>query len=359
MKKLIQSIYSYLDSRFMLSGLMQFAKKKKVPEHKHSFWYYFGGICLFLFILQVLTGILLLLYYTPSVDSAHESINFIMSQVKFGWLMRSVHSWSANILVAAIFIHMFSSFFLKAYRSPRELTWITGFFLLLIFLAFGFSGYLLPWNELSFFATRVGTDIAGTLPLIGKSIKTFILGGTEVSGATISRFFWLHIGVLPLLTVIILGIHVLLVQILGMSKPIGIPENKVKEVPFFPNFILKDSLGWMIILALIGVLCVFFPWEIGQKADPFAATPIGIKPEWYFCFMFSTLKIIPAHIFSIEGEMIALFGFMIGGLLWMLVPFLDRNAAKERRSPIFSFMGWIVFLYIVVMTAVTYLLPGL
>jgi len=359
MKNLIQRIYSYLDSRFMISGLAQFAKKKKVPEHKHSFWYYFGGICLFLFILQVLTGILLLLYYTPSVDSAHESIHFIMSQVKFGWLMRSVHSWSANILIAAIFIHMFSSFFLKAYRSPRELTWITGFFLLLIFLAFGFSGYLLPWNELSFFATRVGTDIAGTLPLIGKSIKTFILGGPEVSGATISRFFWLHVGVLPLLTVAILGIHILLVQILGMSKPIGIPEHKVKEVPFFPNFILKDSLGWMIILALIGVLCVFFPWEIGQKADPFAATPIGIKPEWYFTFMFTTLKIIPPHILFLEGEMIAIFGFMIGGLLWMLVPFLDRNAAKERKSPVFSFIGWIIFLYIVVMTALTYFLPGL
>lgn len=359
MKNILQSIYFYLDTRFKLSALIQFAKKKKVPEHKHSFWYYFGGICLFLFILQVLTGILLLLYYTPSVDSAHESIQFIMSQVKFGWLMRSVHSWSANILIAAIFIHMFSSFFLKAYRSPRELTWITGFFLLLIFLAFGFSGYLLPWNELSFFATRIGSDIAGTLPLVGNHIKTFILGGTDVTGATISRFFWLHIGILPLLTVMILGIHVLLVQILGMSKPIGIPENKVKEVPFFPNFILKDSLGWMLILALIGVLCVFFPWEIGQKADPFAATPIGIKPEWYFTFMFSTLKIIPAHIFSIEGEMIAIFGFMIGGLLWMLVPFLDRNAAKERRSPVFSFIGWIVLLYIVVMTAVTYLLPGL
>jgi cytochrome b6 len=347
MKKLLQSIYSYLDSRFMVSGLMQFAKKKKVPEHKHSFWYYFGGICLFLFILQVLTGILLLLYYTPSVDSAHESIQYIMSQVKFGWLIRSVHSWSANILIGAIFIHMFSAFFLKAYRPPRELTWITGFFLLLIFLAFGFSGYLLPWNELSFFATQVGTDIAGTI------------GGSEVSGATMSRFFWLHIGILPLLTVIILGIHVLLVQILGMSKPIGIPEKEIKEVPFFPNFILKDSLGWMIILALIGVLCVFFPWEIGQKADPFAATPIGIKPEWYFTFMFTTLKIVPSHVFSIEGEVLAIFGFMIGGILLMLVPFLDRNAAKEKRSPVFSFIGWIVFLYIVVMTALTYLLPGL
>lgn len=359
MKKLIQSTYSYFDSRFKLSELAQFAQKKKVPEHKHSFWYYFGGICLFLFVIQVLTGIMLLLYYSPSIDSAHESIEYIMSQVKFGWLIRSVHSWTANILVGAIFIHMFSSFFLKAYRPPRELTWISGFFLLVIFLAFGFSGYLLPWNELSFFATRVGTDIAGTIPLIGKPIKTFILGGPEVSGATISRFFWLHVAVLPLFTTVFLGIHILLVQILGMSKPMGLPESQIKEVPFFPNFILKDSLGWMLILALIGVLCVFFPWEIGQKADPFAATPMGIKPEWYFTFMFTTLKIIPSHILFIEGEILAIFGFMLGGLFWMLVPLFDRNAKKEKRSPVFSFIGLIVLLYIIVMTALTYLLPGL
>jgi len=254
---------------------------------------------------------------------------------------------------------MFSSFFLKAYRPPRELTWISGFFLLLVFLAFGFSGYLLPWNELSFFATRVGTDIAGTIPLIGKAIKTFILGGPDVSGATITRFFWLHVAILPLFTFIILGVHVLLVQILGMSTPVGLPESQVKEVPFFPNFILKDSLGWMLILALIGVLCVFFPWEIGQKADAFAATPLGIKPEWYFTFMFTTLKIIPSHILFVEGEILAIFGFMIGGLFWMLVPLLDRNATKEKRSPVFSFIGLIIVLYIIVMTALTYLLPGL
>jgi len=359
MKKLVQRVYSYFDSVFRISDLLQFAQKKKVPEHKHSFWYYFGGICLFLFVIQVITGILLLLYYTPSLDSAHESIQYIMSQVKFGWLIRSVHSWSANIIIGAIFIHMFSAFFLKAYRTPRELTWISGFFLLLIFLFFGFSGYLLPWNELSFFATRVGTDIAGTIPLIGKHIKTFILGGPEVSGATISRFYWLHVAVLPLFTTIILGIHVLLVQILGMSKPVGLPKKEVREVPFFPNFILKDSLGWMIILALVGVLCVFFPWEVGQKADPFAPTPIGIKPEWYFTFMFTTLRLIPSHIFIFEGEILAIFGFMIGGLLWMLVPLLDRKAARERKSPVFSFLGWVIFLYIVVMTILTYALPGL
>ncbi len=358
MKKLFQNIYSYLDSRFKISDIVQFAKKKKVPEHKHSFWYYFGGICLFLFVLQVLTGIMLLLYYIPSIDSAHESIHFIMSQVKFGWLIRSVHSWSANILIGVIFIHMFSSFFMKAYRPPRELTWITGFFLLLIFMFFGFSGYLLPWNSLSLSATRVGAYIAETLPLIGPHIKSFLLGGSEVTGATISRFFWLHVAVLPLVTAVFLGIHVFLVQILGMSKPIGLAENKVREVPFFPNFILKDSLGWMLILALIGVLCVFFPWEIGQKADSFAPTPMGIKPEWYFTFMFTTLKIIPAHILSIEGEILGIFGFIIGGLFWMLVPYLDRNTLKEKKSPAFSVIGFIILLYIIVMTALTYLLPG-
>lgn len=353
MKKALNSFYSYLDSRFKLSALLEFAKKKKVPEHKHSFWYYFGGICLFLFIIQVITGILLLLYYTPSVDAAYESVQTIMSRVKFGWLIRSVHSWSANILIGAIFIHMFSAFFLKAYRPPRELTWITGFFLLLIFLAFGFSGYLLPWNELSFFATRVGTDIAGTIPLVGKAIKTFILGGAEVSEATIPRFFWLHVAVLPLLTVIILGVHLVLVQTLGMSKPIGVAESR--EISFFPDFILQDVLGWMLIFTIIGILCVFFPWEVGQKADPFAATPLGIKPEWYFMFVFTTLKIVPSRFLLVEGEVVAILAFLIGAVLWMLVPFIDRKAAAEKKSPVFSWAGLLILLYIIIMTLLTYL----
>lgn len=359
MKDWFQELFSYLDSRFRLTDLAELAKKKKVPVHKHSIWYYFGGICLFLFVIQVITGILLLLYYTPSVDAAYESIHFIMSQVKFGWLIRSVHSWSANILIGAIFVHMFSAFFLKAYRPPRELTWISGFFLLLIFLAFGFSGYLLPWNKLSFFATRVGTDIVGTLPLIGEKIKDFILGGPMVSGATISRFFWLHVAVLPALTTVLLAVHLLLVQILGMSKPVGLKDKEVREVPFFPDFILKDSLGWILILVLIGVLCVFFPWEVGQKADPFASTPLDIKPEWYFLFMFTTLKLVPSHVLFLEGELLTIFGFILGGLVWMLVPVLDRRATREKKSPFFSLLGFIFLLYIVILTALSYMHPKL
>jgi cytochrome b6 len=355
--KIGQSVWKFLDERFLLSGLIAFGKKKTVPEHRRSFWYFFGGICLFLTGIQIATGIMLLLYYTPSVDAAHESIQFIMGVVKFGWLIRSVHSWTANILVGLLFVHMFSTFFLKAYRKPRELTWVTGFLLLVIFMAFGFSGYLLPWNELSYNATRVGTDIAGSLPIIGHWLKTVILGGAEVSQATLSRFFWFHVAILPLAALALIGIHILLVQALGMSKPIG--ERSTKEIPFFPDFLYKDALGWTLMLVLIGVLCVFLPWEIGPKADPLASTPLGIKPEWYFTFMFTTLKLVPAHILSIEGEKLAILAFMTGGLLWLLVPFLDKRAGREKRSPVFTWIGAALALYIAIMTILTYTVPKL
>lgn len=359
MGKFWNNLQAFWDSRLKLSDLAELARKKTVPMHKHSYWYYFGGICLFLFFVQVITGILLLLYYTPTIDEAWKSILFIMSDVKFGWLIRSVHSWSANILIGAIFVHMFSTFFLKAYRPPRELTWVSGFFLLLIFLAFGFSGYLLPWNELSFFATRVGTDIIGVLPIIGQPLKHFVLGGPQVSAATLPRFFWFHVAVLPAITLFILGVHLFLVQIHGISRPVGYEEKKLKEIPFFPDFLLKDSVGWMLILGVIGILCVFFPWELGKEADLFAPTPLGIKPEWYFTFMFSTLKIIPSHILFIEGEVLAILAFLGGGLIWMLVPFLDRQAAQNKPSPWWTYLGIAVVIYIIVMTALTYLVPNL
>ncbi len=357
MKKIAQNLFAYVDERFKIKGLIEFSKHKKVPEHEYSFWYYFGGISLFLAGIQIATGIMLLLYYTPSIEAAHESVQFIMSQVKFGWLIRSVHSWTANILIGILFVHMFSTFFLKAYRKPRELTWITGFFLLIIFMAFGFSGYLLPWNELSYFATRVGTDIAGSLPLIGPWLKTVILGGPTVSQATLSRFFWFHVALLPMAAFFLMGIHVLLVQTLGMSIPIKIKDKKHKEISFFPDFIYKDALGWTLILVLIGVICVFLPWEIGKKADPFTATPLGIKPEWYFTFMFTTLKIVPARVLFIEGEQLVIFGLMIGALIWLLAPYLDRKAARDQRSPMFTWFGIGVLLYIVVFTVLTYAVP--
>jgi hypothetical protein len=170
-------VRAWLEERLPLSDLTETLRHKTVPYHRYSIWYYFGGMTLFLFGIQVGTGALLLLYYRPSASEAYESVQFIMARVPFGWLIRSVHAWSANLMVACAVAHLFSVLFLHAYRRPRELTWISGVVLLLLTLGFGFTGYLLPWNEVSFFATRVGTDIAATVPVIGHGLVRFCEAG--------------------------------------------------------------------------------------------------------------------------------------------------------------------------------------
>ena len=158
-------VRDWLDERLPLTSVLEFAGHKTVSVHRLSVVYYFGGMTLFFFIVQVMTGILLMLYYRPSAEEAFESVEFIMVTVPFGWLIRSIHSWSANLMVFFAFVHLATVFFTRGYRKPREITWITGCLLLFVALAFGFSGYLLPWNQLAFFATRVGTDIPSAVPM--------------------------------------------------------------------------------------------------------------------------------------------------------------------------------------------------
>jgi len=148
----------------------------------------------------------------------------------------------------------------------------------------------------------------------------------------------------------------LFVQVQGMSKPENAPESNLKTMPFFPNFILRDLLLWLIVLNILAVLAVYFPWELGSKADPFVSAPAGIRPEWYFMFMFQTLKFIPGHVLGIEGEMLGILGFGIAGLLWILVPFFDRSTERGRRSKILTYVGIVVVLFIIIMTIIGYIL---
>jgi cytochrome b6 len=315
---------------------------------------------LFLFAIQVCTGILLLLYYRPSAEGAYESVQFIVTEVQFGWLIRSIHSWSANLMIATLMIHLFSVYFTRAYRKPRELTWVTGMFLFGIALFFGFSGYLLPWNTLAYFATKVGTDVAGQVPLVGHLITRILRGGEDVTGATLSRFYGIHVAVLPLLMTGILGLHLFLVQKQGMSVPMEVEHNgrSPKTMPFFPNFLLRDLVGWLSALAVLAALAAYFPWELGTKADPFASAPAGIRPEWYFMYMFQTLKYLPAKIGPIDGELIGIMGFNLGGLFLLLVPFLDRRTARGERSPLFFWLGVGIVTYIVLLSVLGYVAPG-
>jgi len=351
----------WLEERTGLSALAGLARKKTVPLHRHTAWYYLGGMTLFLFTVQVVTGILLLLYYRSSADEAFESVQFIMTKVPFGWLVRSIHSWSANLLVLVALLHMFSVFLLKAYRRPREITWLTGVLLLFLMLAFGFSGYLLPWNTLAFFATQVGTEVPGGLPVVGRFLLRFLRGGDQVTGGTLTRFYGIHVAVLPALTTVLLGIHLLLVQKHGMSVPESQTEARTgrppRSLPFFPNFLLRDAIGWSAAVGVLAALAALFPWDLGQKADPFAPAPAGIRPEWYFAWMFQTLKWIPGHVLGIEGELLGLLAFGLGGAVLVIVPFIDPGR-DPRRSRVLTVLGWAVVAYVAAATAVVYLKHG-
>ena len=344
----------WLDERLSISVLSDIARKKEVPVHRYSIWYYFGGMTLFLFVVQVVTGILLLLYYRPSAENAFESVQFIVTEVQFGWLIRSIHSWSANLMIATLFIHLFSVFFLRAYRRPREMTWVSGVVLLFIAICFGFSGYLLPWNQLAFFATKVGTEIAGVIPIIGGPMLRFLRGGEDVTGATLTRFFGFHVAVLPATATVFLAVHVLLVQLHGMSVPPALKGQNVRKMKFIPNFLLRDLIGWILAIGVLAALAALFPWELGEKADPFAPAPAGIKPEWYFLFMFQTLKYLPAKILGMDGEVLGIMAFNVVALLLFIVPFVDRGPENRRRTLIFNIIGVLALLYIVVMTIIGY-----
>lgn len=355
MAGLIQGTREWLRERLNIDPIVEFASHKTVPSWKGSFWYYFGGVALFLFIVQVVTGILLLMYYQPGEKTAFESVRFIVTKVKFGWLIRSVHSWAANLFILAIFIHMFSVFFTRAFRRPRELTWYSGFVLLMLAMGLGFSGYLLPWNTLAYFATKVGTTIVAVVPLVGEPIMQFLREGKDVTTATLTRFYGLHVAIFPAVFSAILGLHLLLVQTQGMHEPESwktVPAAQRKSMPFFPNFILRDLLLWLIVLNLLAILAVLFPWELGEKADPFAPAPEGIKPEWYFLFMYQALKYFPAKMGPVDGEVVGILLFGLAGLLWFLVPWWDNRTPKGARNRTLTYVGILVLAFMIAMTAV-------
>jgi len=350
-------LVQWFDERLGISAFIAFLKHKTVPVGSTTVWYYFGGVSLFLFGIQVSTGLLLLFYYKPGPEGAVESVQFIVTRVPFGWLIRSLHSWSANLMVFAVFVHMFSVYFMKAYRPPRELTWLTGMALLGLTMTFGFSGYLLPWNELAFFATKVGTDIAGIVPIVGPVMARLLRGGDEVTGATLTRFFGFHVALLPAAFTAVLLMHLLLIQRLGIGESDAPTGAAKRGMPFYPGFILRDAILWLGVLGVLLVLCTFLPWELGAKADPFSSAPAGIRPEWYFTFVSQSLKYLPGKIFGIDGDVVGICTFMGGAALFALVPFLDRRAARGESSPLFTVAGVAVILFMLTMVALAYFKP--
>jgi quinol-cytochrome oxidoreductase complex cytochrome b subunit len=345
----------WLDERYDWEGIRQLAKSKFVPEHRYDLWYYTGGITLFLFILQFITGMLMSLYYVPHIDFAYKSIIEIVTKLNMGWFFRSLHHWGAQLAIAFLFIHLFGTLLLKSYRKPREFVWISGFILLGISIFFGLSGYLLLWDERAFAATRVATGGAGAFPFIGWFIKAFLRGSMDVTGDTLLRFYAFHVAILPIITLSLIGLHILLVQYHGMSVPLSLEQEKQKEVPFFPNVFYQDLMIWLVVMGVLVTLAVLMPPEIGIKADPLAPPPENIKPEWYFLFLLQTLKLFPGEILGLNGETIAILLVACAILFFFLIPFFDKKSSRGEKSPLFTWIGVIYLLYFLTMTVAGFL----
>jgi cytochrome b6 len=231
------------------------------------------------------------------------------------------------------------------------MTWMSGVLLLIFTLAFGFTGYLLPWDALSLAATKVGTDIPRSIPVIGAWGTRFLRGGEDITGDTLSRFFSFHVCVLPLCLLAALALHVYLIQKLGMSLPLGTDEEAEarRSIPFWPNFVYREAIVWLVFVGMVATIAVFLPPTLGKAADLMAPAPEGIKPEWYFLFLFQTLKIFPAKILFMTGDTVAILLIMLGVALFFFLPLIDNKPAG-RKGKIITILAFLLIVYAIGMS---------
>ena len=342
----------YLAERFPLERISfrSLVEKKDVPLHRLSWAYYLGGLALFLLAVQLVTGLMLLFYYEPTVSDAHASVEHVTRHVAGGALVRNLHTWGSSAMILVVIAHLVTTFAMKAFAKPREMTWVTGVLLLLVVYGFGFTGYLLPWNQIAVNATKVGLQsieeigayLPGAMAAMPGRVMELIQGGPSVGQATLSRFYAVHVVVLPLLTLALLGAHLLSVQLHGMSQGVDRPTGRTER--FFPFFVLKDFTLWgVVFLALFVVALVlpfeaFFTYPLFEAYDPLGSTPDGIKPEWYFYFIYYPLELLPFWLVALAS--------LVGVGLLFATPWIFRRTSRKTLG-ILAVAGT---LYFVVMT---------
>ncbi len=329
-----QQLVDWMDERYKVRELMGALMHVYIPKEAKT--YYLGGITLFLFMVQAITGSLLTLYYQGTPDTAYDSVLFITGTVNFGWLIRSVHAWGANLMVIFCLLHLLRVYFQGAYKAPREVTWGFGIGLLAITMGFGFTGYLLPWDQRAYWATTVGSEMAGAVPVVGNFMLELLRSGPDITASTLSRFYGVHTLLLPMALAGFVSLHLLLIHQQGLANPrkaaSGLEDQEEGTgKPFFPYYVLGEVISWYVIIALLIILASVFPVGLEEKANPLE-TPPHIKPEWYFLSLYQILKYVP----RVVGVLIP--GVVVPVLLFL--PFIDRNPeVLPHKRPIAIIIG--------------------
>jgi quinol-cytochrome oxidoreductase complex cytochrome b subunit len=327
-------------------SLLRHMGSEPVPYHLKKWWFCLGGTVLYLFIVQVVTGIALTFYYVPSPDEAYASVAAITREVRFGWFIRSLHKWSAQFMIVAVILHMLRVYFTGAYRRPRQLNWCIGFLLLGTTMTFGFTGYSLVYEQLSFWGATVATNLAEAVPVAGPLLAHFLRGGAEVGENTLTRFYILHIGVLPTVAALLVGLHILLVRLHGVTE-LHFPGEAVHEderhFAFWPEHGTTELMIGVLLMYLLTLTALIFPAGLGAPADP-TVTPLHIKPEWYFYFNFRLLKLTSLRLSVVLTLAVGAVAF-----LW---PFIEEWLSKRFKFPdaLSVLLGTLAFLAFLVLT---------
>ncbi len=319
------TLFRWLDLRTGLNSLLHMALDEPIPGGARLA-YVFGSGLLFLFLSQVITGVFLALYYVPSADHAHTTVAYITKEVTAGSFLRGIHAYGSSAIIIVLLLHITQTFLYGSHKGRRELLWVAGCVLFALMLGMAFTGYLLPWDQKAYFATTVGTNILSEVPLVGGALKRLLRGGTEMGTLTLSRFFVLHVFLIPACIFAFVAIHVYLFRQAGAAGPIqGDPaELKRTAEPFYPRQVMLDVIFALLIIAGLGLLAHYVPMDLGPKANP-ADTQYVPRPEWYYIPVFQWLKYW-AGAFAVVGILV------IPGviaLLFVALPFLDRR--PERR----------------------------
>jgi len=332
-------IMQWLERRLPIAGLVHSSFIAYPTPRNLNYWWTFGGILTFMLGLQIVTGVVLAMHYTPHVDLAFRSVETIMRDVNFGWLLRYVHANGASMFFLAAYVHLFRGMYYGSYKDPREVLWILGVILLLLMIMTGFMGYVLPWGQMSFWAATVITNLFSAIPGVGESIVSWLWGGYAVGNPTLNRFYSLHY-LLPFVIVGVVVLHIWALHVAGQNNPTGVePKTETDTVAFTPYATLKDSFMMAVFCVLFGWFVFYIPNFLGHAdnyipANP-AVTPMHIVPEWYYLPFYAILRAIPNKLLGV----IALFGSI--GILAFL-PWLDTSRVRSANyRPLYRQFFWI------------------
>ncbi len=319
-------ITSWIQERVQISGnQLREWTNEPVPNHLKRWWFCLGGTPAYLFVVQIATGILLASYYEASPRTAYDSVRYVTEQATYGWYFRSLHKWAATLMIASVILHQMRVYFTGAYRKPRELNWMVGMCLLISTLMTGFTGYSLVYEQLSYWGATVGANITDTVPVVGGLLKRMLLAGDAYNERTLSRLFILHAAVLPALMVLLLGIHITLIRLQGVTELRfeDEPKDKPEHFNFFPDHFYTEIIMGLILMIVLSATATILPATMGPRADPLS-TPEVIKPEWFFYVTFRWLKLFSGTVAVLSMGLIVFLMF-----LW---PFIDGWIRRKTRA---------------------------